>query len=289
VNPADAKIVAVVRAESSEGTTEMRFNLTGATDLSKLMNRWCGENGLAKEDASFLFGEILVLPGDTPCGIGHDATKGDMILTAVPSESINLEEKRNARISQVKAVQSLPQSPARRGGGRAGGSHQSRGRGRGNASGEGHSRSSTVPSAAAGKPAGSGRGGRRKPIATKADSDEEDGDLEDEDAATEATESQYTFRSARLRDKYESHVSSGVIVHYPPTSERKRKRDGGVPDAGEHMTYEEYLEYDRQLQREMTRAKNLRKVRRENNGTEGDGDEDYQLAVALSLSMEDGK
>mmetsp|Transcript_46860 Transcript_46860/g.111518 ORF Transcript_46860/g.111518 Transcript_46860/m.111518 type:complete len:1233 (-) Transcript_46860:145-3843(-) len=115
-------------------------------------------------------------------------------------------------------------------------------------------------------------------------------------------------RSARLRaasreekDRYRPGVD--MIVHHPPPSTtRPRQRflaigNGSaeehsqplsiVEDAApaQHMSYKEYLQYDRQQSRLIEQAREARARAKQVNGSVMD--EDLQLALALSMSMHD--
>jgi len=138
---------------------------------------------------------------------------------------------------------------------------------------------------------------RRRRQSGRSREDEAEDDLEDEDdeesaASMEAEEegTKEVRRSQRLRETPAQGLAPGatLVLHPPTPNRRNRKRsaedgeDRAADESGSHMSFRQYLEYDRQQDKLRAAARLERQKRKLVNGESSD--EELQMALAISLS-----
>jgi hypothetical protein len=83
----------IVVAYHSTGRNETVFDIKLAVPMSKVMQAWCERHGLQVDKSLFKIGDRKVLPEDTATSLGHDPTKGPMVVRAFPLRDERSAEK----------------------------------------------------------------------------------------------------------------------------------------------------------------------------------------------------
>jgi len=288
------------------------------TPFSKMMKAWCSHYEIPQADATFVCDGVALMPEDTPNSMGHTSSKGDLRLQAMPRDAPEAEAAIRARTagrgstsasssSSCGAAQQQSQphhhqkecdQPPQAKGAQAGAAGQSGPVDIGDAKCPG------VEAAAVEKRAGQARAKartkrkkRRQRGAEGVGSGSEGSSCANGDEAEEQAEAAAAAkrrRSDRLRETPPEQALVTIVHHPPPDLKRRRKaghsptdmpqETGGIPVEAmpEHMTYQEYLRYDREQEKKREDARHQRAKLEAVNGA---GDEDLQFAIALSLSM----
>jgi len=252
-----AKVSVKVLAEGADGVNELCFSVRMTTPLGKMMKAWCDHHQVPAEEAAFLLGERLVKPEDTlaTLGSGTDA----VVFRAVPRDQVESAREKEATPKKrgPKEAKAKPKSPKEK---------------------QKPDKAEKVPKVVEKPKAKAKSKGKRK--WTEEDSDS-DGAREQISSGPEAVSG--ARRSQRLRDPEppSTQVTSSTLVHHPPQEQRTRK---GLlaPELTNRMSFQEYLAYDREQERQRNQARLDRQKRKLVNGESSD--EDLQLALALSMS-----
>jgi len=222
-----------------------------------MMKAWCDHHQVPAEEAAFLLGERLVKPEDTLATLssGTDA----VVFRAVPRDQVESAREKEATPKKrgPKEAKAKPKSPKEK---------------------QKPDKAEKVPKVVEKPKAKAKSKGKRK--WTEEDSDS-DGAREQISSGPEAVSG--ARRSQRLRDPEppSTQVTSSTLVHHPPQEQRTRK---GLlaPELTNRMSFQEYLAYDREQERQRNQARLDRQKRKLVNGESSD--EDLQLALALSMS-----
>jgi len=94
----------LVLAQGSDGPSAVRFKMELSTPFHKMMKAWCDHCEILTVSAVFMSGPLVLGPNDTLGSIGHNTTKGNFIIHAVPRKAVEAKAVSQDRDADPKPL-----------------------------------------------------------------------------------------------------------------------------------------------------------------------------------------